>query len=395
MASSMSQNLHQWPSIEHLHASICAGIAWKIKSCQTKDLKPAQDVRTEIDLFIAQLSGFAVEKIDGTNLGIDRSGELFGRRLQIESSAQVYQKTPLSTLRSLNVGALYDALVNQVSGSALPQPAVFRLYGELGCNSLYDYTSKGYYKSWRCFGAVMRLETAADKELWVNALDAGHFLTRTNRRDDATEDDDGRDETGGSHDITLVSCDAFFQLLDACEIPHPQVLFSGSLLELVEAKKEWMCLHDSEGLVVSTGATLLKWKQGHEPQETGKLKGLLENEEYQPYLSEGVAKLLRILLEVATDKKPEPRRVGPKIPKPAKVVKDYSVHDDVIVSAVTKFDSCDAFFAKGNAGREEYHEKLQAEVLSDIGSNGDATEASMAVRIYVGKRYGEWVKHNK
>ncbi|KAJ3232857.1 hypothetical protein HDU78_006826 [Chytriomyces hyalinus] len=393
----MSQNHHQWPSIEHLHASICAGIAWKIKSSQTKDLKPVQDVRADIDLFIAQLSGFAVEKIDGTNLGIDRSGELFGRRLQIEFSAQVYQKTPLGPLRAVNVDAFYDALVKQVSGSTLPQPAVFRLYGELGCNSLYDYSSKGYYKSWHCFGAVMRLESAADKELWINALDAGHFLIRTNRREDASKDDGDNDESGGSHDITLVSCDAFFQLLDACEIPHPQVAFSGSLTELVEAKKEWMCSHDSEGLVVSTGATLLKWKQGHEVQETGagKLKELLESEEFQPYLSETGVKVLRILHEVATDKKPEPRRVGPKTVKPAKVVKDYSVYHDTIVSAVTKFDNCDAFFAKGNAGREEYLEKLQNEVLSDIGSSGDAAEASMAVRIYVGKRYGEWVKAGK
>ena len=80
----------------------------------------------------------ATGKLDGTNVGIDINGALFGRRTPIPDQNESYQKTPLSNLRgrSSQVKALRAAIAS-VSGIPELETLPLMLYGELCVNKLY------------------------------------------------------------------------------------------------------------------------------------------------------------------------------------------------------------------------------------------------------------------
>ena len=46
---------------------------------------------------------FATEKLDGTNVGKDDAGQIYGRRLLIADDKTDYQQTSLESVRTINI----------------------------------------------------------------------------------------------------------------------------------------------------------------------------------------------------------------------------------------------------------------------------------------------------
>ncbi|KAJ3095361.1 hypothetical protein HK100_005849 [Physocladia obscura] len=405
----MTTNNHQWPSIESLPASIHDLITYKVK-VRNNEGKSLQDLATEINAHFTNTTVFAVEKIDGTNLGIDLNGGRFGRRLGIESEVKTYQRTTLSSLANINVRAVYDRIFAVASAQAqnLEAPQIFRLYGELGCNTLYDYKEKGYVGTWQCFGAVLYFSSWDEVEIWRGALTSSGFMIKSADLNKLDEEDEQRPS------FTMIECHSFFEILESCQIPHPKFVFSGTLENLILEQKNWMKSHNSEGLVVSThyeGSntfTIKKWKQSHEPYQTVgvKLENLIQDPDVFQVLnsaenSKVALTCVNVLLEVAKDK--ALGRKGKENPAKTHSVNKSSLlilYQEAINSAITKFDSESSYFEQGDSGRSEYIKLLTNEVVSDLGESTDQDEKfkqniASAIRAFIGKRYGLWLLSNK
>lgn len=81
-------------------------------------------------------------KFDGTNVGKDEDGTMYGRNKLIADSAKSYQKTTLDGVNAVD-SAKIKAKVMEVSGLDSATVDKFVVYGELMCNKdLYDYKEK-------------------------------------------------------------------------------------------------------------------------------------------------------------------------------------------------------------------------------------------------------------
>lgn len=96
----------------------------------------------------------ASHKFDGTNVGKDQDGRLYGRNKMVNPNAQSYQKTPLDALKGIDVAAIKK----EIEGLAgIEDLGNFVLYGELMCNKgLYDYEEKNLASGWTIFGAMIK-----------------------------------------------------------------------------------------------------------------------------------------------------------------------------------------------------------------------------------------------
>ncbi|KAJ3011465.1 UNVERIFIED_CONTAM: hypothetical protein HDU68_001651 [Siphonaria sp. JEL0065] len=402
----MAANNHPWKAIEQLPSSFAEDLAYQIQAWR-KDNNgiSAETLKNRFTVKITDSKVIACEKLDGTNVGIDMTGRLFGRRFEIDPVATSYQKTPLTA-----VFAVRDKIKNLHSKLAdgLPEPSVFRAYGELSCNPhLYNYLKAGLNHTWECFGILMYFKSFDDEAVWREVLVNAGFWIRT-ARCIPTENDD---QESRKPCITMSACPQLFSLLDEFGISHPSIFFQGTLEELVKENAAWMMAHTAEGLVLSIkfcyegseSTTARKWKQSHEPQEggIGKLQELLNDPDKALFLSDEMKKFLITLLDVSTHPgKPVHNRKPPTIkePKTVKPAKNFDVYNSIIKSAVSKYDTDEVYFQNGKKG--EYIELLLKEVVEDYpqyseGAKCNLTDATAAVNRHVGMSYGQWMKSNK
>ena len=88
-------------------------------------------------------------KYDGTNVGKDPEGNMYGRNYMIAPTANSYQKTDLTFVKKLEVAPIRDE-INALAGLKLENIVV---YGELMCNKkLYNYENMD---SFYIFGAMI------------------------------------------------------------------------------------------------------------------------------------------------------------------------------------------------------------------------------------------------
>lgn len=190
-----SANKLKWPSIENLPFGIFGEVAQtqdNIKrsdegdrtSCRADDkagmISTGQKDKTyffpavEADLALQKLYAtlfthpceFSV-KMDGTNVGMDCYGNLYGRNLMIAPDARVYQATGLEAVRRVDVRAVRNKFVEeleQIYTNASPSIVFdtlvddFVLQGELLCNrNTYDYSYTGVVGKWLVFGAQIKV----------------------------------------------------------------------------------------------------------------------------------------------------------------------------------------------------------------------------------------------
>jgi hypothetical protein len=154
---------------------------------------------------------FAHTKHDGTCVGIDTTGKLWGRRTAIADGALTYQKAPLNFVRSIDVIKLMERVVGH---DLLPLINTFVVYGELACNSIHG-DKIGWY---HVFGIMFEPICYTDGHHKINrALDSANITY------------DWRDDVGA---YRLCMCPALAKILDDLIIPHVSMTYSGPLVDI-------------------------------------------------------------------------------------------------------------------------------------------------------------------
>lgn len=84
-----TDNMYRWPSI---------GLTIQKFNCLLKENKKSYQ---EINDMIFKHPVFATVKYDGTNVGIDSDGLMYGRRKVIPKTTKAYQKTKLDFVQKI------------------------------------------------------------------------------------------------------------------------------------------------------------------------------------------------------------------------------------------------------------------------------------------------------
>jgi hypothetical protein len=128
--------------------------------------------QTKINHLVFEVPFEASQKFDGTNVGKDCEGLMYGRNKMIPFSTGSYQKTNIDFVKKMNVNPVRDEL-NEVCGVQLNS---FVLYGELMCNaSLYNYKD---FQSFHVFGAMVKPAEGESPEEIAQKLKAKGFAAQ-------------------------------------------------------------------------------------------------------------------------------------------------------------------------------------------------------------------------
>lgn len=346
----------------------------------------------------------ATQKYDGTNVGQDEHGVLYGRNHTIPADAQTYQKTPLAPLRKVEAASIL-AIKTQVAKVAGVDPSHmdrFVVYGELMCNSKYNYDElKLTKRAWPVFGAMVRVAEGVDGAGLVQTLcnagiiailcDTGLIMLSINKT------------LGGifeQHGLMCVpSCGHY-----AC------------LYDLVVANKQWMIQGNGEGLVIASdplpataatgvgdgdrdeededtavkGCFVHKWKIGVESvtsNNAAKLKAALDAVPSTTTWGYKAKDLFQMMLdvnssqlvcgEVPQPKSKKDKQKGAKANKEVEMSAEVAqVYEVAMESAASKFDHREAFFAKDKMkGAMSYAGLMAAECREDVGVDVDDSAA--------------------
>lgn len=368
--------------------------------------------RSDIDAFFTNENATATTKLDGTNVGIDHDGNLYGRRTRIASDATHYQKCPIDALRGRapEIISLRTKLAKMTGFDGKLDDCPLVLYGELCCNRLYDYEEAGDFKAWRIFGVVIDITAGASvggPEL-VNAFEVTG-LKAVFCPHDSLEDAKGL--------IRLAMCERLRDIIEGTDgvikrskaVCCLQEVYRGSLVNLVHDNMGWMASAKGEGLVLAhqvfgldASSDLTKWKCSHEPQPKN-IKLLRDLQErlclsFPPavhsLLPKGVPATIDQLYHIAT----VPVQVAAKKPKRSRTTdgKNTELQAGVqvaIESAVTKFDAIESYFERGE--RTAIVQLLRDEVLTDLkfsASSSEGKHVNSAVNRHVGIEFGKWKK---
>lgn len=126
----------------------------------------------------------ASQKFDGTNVGKDTNGLMYGRNKMIPGTTNSYQKTKIDELKAMDINPLVSE-ITEVTGVTLKN---FVLYGELMCNAgLYDYKK---YEKFNVFGAMIRPEEGQSAEDMVQQLAAKGFAAQIRGGSESGEEDE-------------------------------------------------------------------------------------------------------------------------------------------------------------------------------------------------------------
>merc|ERR1711871_1773567 len=366
-------------------------------------LRSGPSLKDAHELFVAE-NAVAHVKLDGTNFAVGSSGQLAGRRQLLEANKASYQNCDISSLkaRGSQVNALKDAIAQDANCQQLlaePHVTGFNLYGELVDKVRHEYEAKaGLAKSWRIFGVAIGTGTA--KTLTEALLSAGYAA---GYRDDGV--------------VVLALNDRLRSVMDKVGIKREEVaeeLCRGSLVQIVDLAFEWM--HDvrGEGVVISHkepghGWVLGKWKCACEPQSTNKglLDAIVQDYDSQnsfalSLLPPGVEDMFRKMNQCLSAtytpfiKEAEKGKGSDGMKKKATTATECegaSLVSDAIQSALTKFDSLEAYFAKGPGGRDEIKALLIKEVTADVPADAKKLVGGLISK-HVGMAFGKWSKQH-
>jgi len=329
----------------------------------------------------------ATQKYDGTNVGKDENGIMYGRNLLISDSAGNYQKTSLAGVKALNVKTLKTTLCKQID---LQEDKIdcFNLYGELMCNKgLYNYATDKLAETHQIFGAMIRPANAGVVQEIADKLGAGKFACVI--RSDKDDEEEEPSSADAPASCIMLFLNAALKTL-VTEAGYPTVPIAGyydCFYDLVQANYDWMENGRGEGLVIITPAlgsncVVSKWKNGTEASSNNMthlediLKAIDEDKDKTIFGedTEKAKDLFNKMIVVAKSKKINGALPGAPKPKAAPAKKGPVVfseektaeYAEAIKSALTKFDHQDTFFAKGMKGVDEYAALIAKECLSDI-----------------------------
>lgn len=387
-ALNLGNNPCQWPSIPAFPITVAARVAQYVEVAVALDDESRQCFLDDLVDWL-QTPVEATVKWDGTNVGVGCCGTVFGRRKVIRATNEPYQKTSLEHALSADVGAVKRELISTIL--ELPKSAEeacwLLVYGELMCNpNLYNYSSMELPGRWLPFGAMLQFSADCEFEFESRLRTQGFVYSRIDKGDDSVT-------------LRLINCAALRGLLETSGLKPPAPVFSGSLMQMVSGLRDWMCSEQGEGVVVAPATqaaaaefVMSKWKISAEPQAGNikALKGLvdaIELDQLWKVMPPGLPQMLTSLQRVTsqnvgfqnatTDVEQSlsddlnrlfRQKSAERLQNEHGVLTCGAVNmlavKDAVKSAMTKFDSIDAYQRRGNL--KEIRRLLVEEVLEDL-----------------------------
>ena len=205
----------------------------------------------ELEEVFLETPTFATEKLDGTNLAKDETGQIYSRRLKVGADKSHYQRTSLSQVREADIRKFRELLCSagDIEGTAVSLCVV---YGELICNpEYYEYKDRGLAGQWRVFGVCLTTKPSLQDQV-LTALTDNNFATVKLREEK----------------IQILPCQALFDVAESSGLQVVPVIASDkSIAQVVEENRAMMKRGDLEGIIFTTftkkfrsGYNIVKWK---------------------------------------------------------------------------------------------------------------------------------------
>mgnify|MGYP007045147917 CR=1 FL=1 len=229
-----------------------------IDFCNFYDNPPDEDLNQRLEKAFIDQKVFATEKLDGTNVGKDECGQMYGRRCHIGKESTLYLKTSLMKVKQADIAKLKMILCKEV-GIGEQNIQKILVYGELMCNTMYDYKERNLVGDWRVFGAMICVRKEIITELFGKLIGTGFTISK-----DSEEDK-----------IWIYPCSKFFFCVSQCGMETVNVRSSGhSIAQIVSDNLEDMRRGRLEGIMFTTPSSdgchkVIKWKGAQEYQPSG------------------------------------------------------------------------------------------------------------------------------
>ena len=233
-----------------------------------KILEKNIDNRSNLEELFFKTTVCATEKLDGTNVAKDESGQIYGRRMPISKDTKVYQKTSLEAVISADIEKVKTTILKQanIERNSIKK---FILYGELICNHFYDYDKRDLHGKWMVFGARI---VGDDNEKIYKQLSEKDFYIKM--RKDC---------------VLILPNSTFLNIVKSNDIDVPNMIGEKkTIFEIVKENKYDMARGKIEGIIFTwysaqNSGNIAKWKGPQEPQPraiatTENAINLIENE---------------------------------------------------------------------------------------------------------------------
>ena len=198
----------------------------------------------DLDEYFLKREFTMCEKFDGTNIGRDRKGQIYSRRILIESDRKEFIETSLECVKKTNVNSFHLYLKKELDiyGEGILNTVVI---GELMCNpNLHGYITRGLANRWLLFGAILEVDEEIKEIILEKIRDCG-FVAK------------GKENI---NQIKLVLnaklAETFSDLGFDC---NPNWLHTGTIYDIVNKNRNRLASGEVEGLMVGS----LKWKAAH------------------------------------------------------------------------------------------------------------------------------------
>ena len=102
---------------------------------------------------------------------------MYGRRCLIGKQSEFYQKTSLKKVKQADITKLMMYICKEASIDP-SKIQTCHIYGELMCNSIYDYKQRGLVGGWRVFGAIVEPRKENYAEAYEKLNKAGFSINK-------------------------------------------------------------------------------------------------------------------------------------------------------------------------------------------------------------------------
>lgn len=166
----MAPHTLRWPETENLGRDVldCLGTALQELQQEPDLQRLSSRAQSGIDTLVAWLDSpcVATAKLDGTNLGVDDEGAIWGRNHEVPRGDSYCKVDVWKLLPGMpsKVAQVRDELA-KAAGEHGGKIQRAMLYGELLINSKYDYGKSGIQNRWLCFGLLLGPKCVEGQEL--------------------------------------------------------------------------------------------------------------------------------------------------------------------------------------------------------------------------------------
>lgn len=434
-SSTPKANPMKWPEFEQLGRDVHDHLKLALGQLLSGEDQVTGKAMSKLHRLAAWLDSpcVATVKLDGTNLGIDEHGGIFGRNHPVPKGQSYHKVEVWKLLEPYHAQtAKFREELQRVAGAENIEGA--KLYGELVVNGIYDYADSGIFKEWLCFGAVLlpRVEEA-DAPSEDSGSEAERLREAAAGRLAAALRGAGYNACGKGALVLVSANEALMQLLAELGVPTicgryrpngagsaeewsqhegrgdlPRFASLRALLASPWARRFLLPAAGAplgEGLVVASEADgrLFKLKHGGEnlgrvPEQLGDLvEGLrrLGAARREAALPAGLLEACETLLLVATTRPAEPERpkapstkAGPRTPQDPQALAAFE-------SALTKDTALEEVFAQGKRATGQRTREIVEQVVRDLVKEGEDTSAATTrawrmVGFMVTMRHDSW-----